>query len=130
MVEFFVATLEKELRYKGKLSSVQAAQFLHKAYLLRYNLATEHELTLNPAALVKMRNAEDGHMGTLLEDHFQHFLDLEIYLYLKWDEYIAKPRHELQMIRTAAERKKRQKNKVESNSVSEIEQLLGQAKSF
>lgn len=126
MIELFLEIIRPSLGHKGKLSSVEATQLLHKAYLTRYSLATETELTQRPASLVKMRDAENAYLGSLLEDHFDHFLELEIFNYMSWDEYIVKPRHEMEMIRRAAEKRRQMKNNKESNSVREAEKIVKQ----
>lgn len=123
VVETFLAMLQPLLAHQGRLSSVEASVLLQKAYLVRYGLATEEELTRNPAALVKMRHAEDTYSGTLLEDHFEHFIELEIYLYMTWKEYMSHPRHELEMIRRVAEKTRKLKNNRDHQDVSEAERL-------
>lgn len=117
------------LAHKGRLSAVEAAQVLHKAYLIRYSLATEAELTLNPAALVMMRPAEDPFLGTMLEDHFSHFVELEIFQFMSWPEYIAHPRHELEMIRRIAEKRRKLKNSQDNNTASELKRLAEEMRS-
>lgn len=124
VVEFFVETIRPYLAHKGKLSSVEASLLLHKAYLLRYNLTTKTELNHNPASLVRMRPAEDGYMGTLMEEHFEHFVDLEIYQFMKWDEYIRLPRSEINMVRRVAEKRLRRKNAVDDKSVKQAEDTM------
>jgi hypothetical protein len=124
VVEFFISTLQPLLARKGKMTAVEASLMLHRAYLLRYNLATGAELDNNPAALFKFREAEDPYVGTMLEDHFEQFLDLEIFQYMTWEQYINLPRHELQMVRRVAERRRKQKNNVDSNSVRDAENMM------
>jgi hypothetical protein len=126
MVEFFIATLQPYLARPGKLSAVEASLLLHRAYLLRYGLATEAELDHNPASLCKMRDAEDPYLGTQLEEHFEHFLDLEIFEYMTWEYYITLPRHEMQMIRRVAERRRKLKNSAADNTLKEAEALARQ----
>jgi hypothetical protein len=123
VIDVFLSAIQPELAHRGRLSAVQVTQLLHKAYLVRYGLATKDELTLNPASLVKLRPAEDAYVGTLLEDHFEHFLDLEIFQYMEWDAYISKPRHELEMIRRLAEKRRRKKNTQEAHTASELEKM-------
>lgn len=124
MVEFFVASLGPALAHKGRLTTVEASLLLHRAYLLRYGLATEAELDAHPASLFRMRPAEDPHVGTQLEDHFEHFLDLEIYLFMKWNEYISLPRHEIQMIKRVAEKRRKMKNATENKGAQDLERQL------
>lgn len=126
MVELFLDVLYPLFAHKGKLSAVEATQLLHKAYLIRYNLATEEELKLNPAALVKMRPAEDPFLGTMLEDHFEHFIELEIYQYMQWGDYINQPRHQLEMIRRVAEKRRKKKNIHEANTAKDLAKLAAE----
>jgi hypothetical protein len=129
VIELFLDVLQPELKHKGRLSAVEVTQLLHKAYLVRYSLATEEELKHNPAVLVKMRPAEDSYSGTMLEDHFDHFVELEIFHYMKWSEYISQPRHELEMIRRIAEKRRKKKNSSDANTARDLEKLANEMKS-
>ena len=110
------------------LNSIQAELLLRRIYATWGGLVTTEQLTLKPASLVAYRQAEDATFGSLKEDHFDQFLDLEIYeaTGIAWLDYIAMPRHEIEMIRSRVRKRRDRKNSADNQSVSDAERLAKQ----
>jgi len=110
------------------LNSIQAELLLRRIYAEWGGLLTVAQLTNAPASLVAYRQAEDATFGSLKEDHFDHFLDLEIFeaTGITWPEYISLPRSEIDMIRDRVKKRRDRKNNADNKSVEEAERLAKQ----
>lgn len=126
VIHLLLDQLAPYLESEPKLSSVQAAILLRKIYVSRYGLVSVAILEARPASLVAYRQAEDSFFGSLLDDHLDAFLDLEIYQVtgMKWTDYISLPRHEMERVKAVVERRRKRKNTSEANAVSQAEKAM------
>lgn len=125
-IDLLLAILEPHLAKPGKISSVEAQQLLLRAYQVWCGFTNEATLTQRPASLVAFHTAEDVYKGSLREDHMEHFVELKIgdLFNVSFDQYLARPRHEVKMMREVAERYQKKKNTVEQNALEEARKLL------
>lgn len=126
MIEALLEQLAPYLESEPKLTSVQAEQVLRKAYLFHYHFSDANSLAAQPASLVRFHSAEDSFRGSMMEDHAEHFADLDIgdVFRISWLEYVSLPRHEMQILRNIAEKIKKRKISSDNNSLDEAEKLL------
>jgi hypothetical protein len=122
MVEKLLEIMRPLLESKPKLSPVEARMTILRSYLVWTGMFTEAQIDANPVCLVAYHPAEDSYLSNLIDDHLDHYLDFDIERTgLSFLEYLQLPRHRLIMVRDAAEKMKKRRNKAQSDAVEKAE---------
>lgn len=129
-IDVLLEILSPHLAKPGKVSAIEAKQILLKAYRVWCGFTDEATLTQRPASLVSFHKAEDVYLGSMREDHMRHFAELKIgeVFNVSFDQYLARPRHEVEMMRSVAEQVQKRKNTADQNALNEAQKLAEQLK--
>lgn len=126
IIEATLDTMRQVIDKPIKFTSVLAQQERLKAYLSWYGLVSKEELERNPAALVRMNQAEDSYYGSVYEDRMDEYLDLEIFnaTGVGWEEFIAKPRAEIERMIRAVQRYRTRNNTGMGATMDDINRIV------
>lgn len=79
---------------------------------------------MNPLASVAFHEPEDYLSKTLYEGYLSTFIYRELgkKLHMSWDDFIARPRHEIEMIMRIVEEADKKKIKINADLMKDLEQ--------